>query len=157
MEIRIQRAEKDHVGDCLSCVEHSELWETYFQSNPAIENEIRKMIVSKQIYIALDKAKQCTGFMGVVNNGCFRKFTYLSVIAVKRDDRGKGIGTALIRKFEEIGFEKANRVFLLVSDFNKKAQTFYKKLGYKKVGEIPDLFKPGICENIMVKYETPPM
>jgi ribosomal protein S18 acetylase RimI-like enzyme len=154
MEIRIQLAEKNHVGDCLSCVKYSLLWETYFQSNPTIENEIRKMILGKQIYIALNKANQCIGFMGVINNGCFRKFTYLSVIAVKREYRRKGIGKALIRRFEEIGFEKANRVFLLVSDFNKKAQLFYKKLGYKKVGEIPDLFKKGVSENIFVKYET---
>lgn len=153
MEMRIQLAEKDHVDDCLSCVKHSELWETYFQSSPTIESEIRKMIVGKQIYIALDKTNQCIGFMGVIDNGCFRKFTYLSVIAVKREYRSKGIGKALIRKFEEIGFENANRVFLLVSDFNKKAQSFYKKLGYKKVGEIPDLFKKGVAENLLVKYE----
>lgn len=153
MEIRIQLAEKDHVDDCLSCVKHSELWETYFQSNPTIENEIRKMILGKQIYIALNKTNQCIGFMGVINDGCFRKFTYLSVIAVKREYRSKGIGRSLVSKFEEIGFEKANRVFLLVSDFNKKAQLFYKQLGYKKVGEIPDLFKTGVAENILVKYD----
>lgn len=151
MDIRIQIAEKDHVGDCLSCVEHSQLWETYFQSNPTIENEIRKMIISKQIYIALNEANQCIGFMGVINNGCFGKFTYLSVIAVKKEYRSKGIGKALIGKFEEIGFEKANRVFLLVSDFNKKAQLFYKKLGYEKVGKIPDLFKKSVSENILAK------
>jgi ribosomal protein S18 acetylase RimI-like enzyme len=154
MEIRIQLANKNHVGDCLSCVKHSELWETYFQSNPAIENEIRKMIIGKQIYIALNKANQCIGFMGVIKNGCIRKFTYLSVIAVKREYRSKGIGKALIGKFEKIGFEKANKVFLLVSDFNNKAQSFYKTLGYKKVGEIPDMFKRGVSENILVKYET---
>lgn len=153
MEIQIQLAQKDHVGDCLSCVKHSELWETYFHSNPTIENEISKMIIGKQIYIALNKANQCIGFMGVVHSGCFRKFTYLSVIAIKSEYRSKGIGSALIRKFEKIGFEKADRVFLLVSDFNKKAQSFYKKLGYKKVGNIPDLFKKGVSENILVKYE----
>jgi ribosomal protein S18 acetylase RimI-like enzyme len=75
------------------------------------------------------------------------------VIAVKREYRSKGIGKALLRKFEKIGFEKANRVFLLVSDFNEKAQSFYTKLGYKKVGQIPDLFKKGVAEKILVKYE----
>ncbi|MGD9008182.1 MAG: GNAT family N-acetyltransferase [Desulfobacteraceae bacterium] len=154
MEIRIQLAKKNHVGDCLSCVKHSVLWETYFKSNPTIENEIRKMIIGKQIYIALNKANQCIGFMGIINNGCFRKFTYLSLIAVKKEYRSNGIGKVLISKFEEIGFEKANRVFLLVSDFNKKAQSFYKKLGYKKVGKIPDMFKTGVSENILVKYDT---
>jgi ribosomal protein S18 acetylase RimI-like enzyme len=153
MEIRIQLADKKHLDDCLSCVKHSKLWETYFQSNPTIENDISKMIIDQQIYIALNKANQCIGFMGIIHNGCFRKFTYLALLAVKKEYRSNGIGKVLIRKFEEIGFEKANRVFLLVSDFNKRAQAFYKKIGYKKVGEIPDMFKKGICENILVKYE----
>ena len=59
----------------------------------------------------------------------------------------------LIHKFEEIGFQKADRVFILVSDFNIKAQTFYKGLGYKKVGKIPNLFKNGISEHLVVKYK----
>jgi GNAT superfamily N-acetyltransferase len=154
MEIRIQLAEIDHIRDCISCVKHSELYEIYFKSNPTIENDIKEMINLQQIYIALNENNQCTGFMGIISNGCFRKFSYLSVIAVKREYRSRGIGQILIRKFEEIGFKKANRVFLLVSDFNKQAQMFYNKLGYKKVGNIPGLFKPGISENIMVKYET---
>ena len=91
--------------------------------------------------------------MGVISNGCFGKFSYLSIMAVNRKYRGKGIGRTLINKFEEIGFKKADKVFLLVSDFNKKAQLFYRKLGYKKVGSIPDLFKVGISENILIKYK----
>ncbi len=44
-------------------------------------------------------------------------------------------------------------MFLLVSDFNKKAELLYGKLGYKKVGKIPDLFKSGVSEHVLVKYK----
>ena len=153
MEIKIQFARKEQARDCLLCIKHSELWDTYFKSNTSAENNIKEMITKKQIYVALNKNDKCIGFMGVINNGCFRKFSYLSLIAVKKRYRGKGIGKELINKFEEIGFKKANRVFLLVSNFNKKAQLLYKKLDYKKVGKIPDLFKIGVSEHLLVKYK----
>jgi ribosomal protein S18 acetylase RimI-like enzyme len=152
VKIKIQYAKKEQAQDCLLCVKHSALWDTYFKSNATAESDIAERIVKKQIYVASDNNDQCVGFMGVVSNGCFGKFSYLSIIAVNRKYRGKGIGRTLIDKFEEIGFKKADKVFLLVSDSNKKAQLFYRKLGYKNVGSIPDLFKYGVSENILIKY-----
>jgi ribosomal protein S18 acetylase RimI-like enzyme len=153
MEIKIQMAKKGHVKDCLACAKNSELWDAYYESNPSTMNDIKKAINKKQIYIALNKNDNSIGFMGIINNGCFSKFSYLSALAVKKRYRSKGIGKQLIQKFEEIGFRKADRVFILVSDFNKKAQTFYKRLGYKKVGKISDLFKSGISEHLLIKYK----
>ncbi len=153
MEVKIQRAKKEHVKDCLACAKNSKLWDAYYKSNPLAEDNIKKAIIKKQIYVALNKNNNCIGFMGIINNGCFSKFSYLSALAIKKRYRSKGIGKQLIHKFEEIGFQKADRVFILVSDFNKKAQTFYKGLGYKKVGRIPDLFKSGISEHLVVKYK----
>jgi ribosomal protein S18 acetylase RimI-like enzyme len=153
MEIKIQTAKKEHIKDCLDCAKHSELWEAYYKSNPLVEDNFKKAIIKKQISIALNKNDNCVGFMGIINNGCFGKFSYLSVLAVKKRYRSKGVGKQLINKLEEIGFKKADRVFILVSDFNKKAQSFYKRLGYKKVGKISDLFKNGISEHLVVKYK----
>ena len=154
METKIQIAQKGQTRDCLLCVKSSELWDAYFKNNPGHEAAFEKMISKKQIYVATNRNDKCVGFMGVINNGCFYKFSYLATLAVKKRYRSKGIGTALVNKFETIGFKKADRVFILVSDFNKKAQKFYRKLGYKKVGNIPDLFKAGVSENVLVKYST---
>ena len=153
MQIKIQHAKKGQAHDCLSCVKQSELWDEYFESHTAAVDDIEKMISKKQIYVALNQNNKCIGFMGIVHNGCFRKFSYLSLIAVKSGYRSKGVGKVLLKKFEETGFKQADRVFLLVSDFNKKAQLLYRKLGYKKVGKIPDLFKKNISEHVLVKYE----
>jgi ribosomal protein S18 acetylase RimI-like enzyme len=152
METIIKIAQKGQAGDCLLCLKNSELWDAYFNNNPAHEAALEEMILKKQIYVATNKTDKCIGFMGVVNNGCFDKFPYLATLAVKKKHRNKGIGEALVNKFEAIGFKRADRVFILVSDFNKEAQKFYRKLGYKKVGNIPDLFKSGISENLLVKY-----
>lgn len=153
MEIKIQLAQKGQARDCLDCVKHSELWDVYFKSNATAEDDIAEMIIQKQIYVAMNQDNECVGFMGVTHNGCFHKFSYLSIVAVESSSRSKGVGKGLLKKFEDTGFRRADRVFLLVSDFNKKAQLLYKNLGYKKVGKIPDLFKRGVSEHVLVKYE----
>jgi ribosomal protein S18 acetylase RimI-like enzyme len=152
METKIQIAKKGHARDCLLCVKNSDLWDAYFKNNPTQEAVLEEMISKKQVYIAINENDKCIGFMGVINNGCFFQFSYLATLAVKKRYRNKGVGEKLVKKFETIGFKKADRVFILVSDFNKQAQKFYRKLGYKKVGNIPDLFKNGISENLLVKY-----
>ena len=151
MKITIQSAKSDLAHACLLCIRHSALWDAYFKKSATAEESIRSMIAKRQIYVALNQNGSCVGFMGVVQKGCFGKFAYLSLIAVKKRYRRKGIGRALINRFEEIGFKQADRVFLLVSDFNKQAQLLYRRLGYRKVGNIPDLFSPGISENILTK------
>ena len=153
METKIKIAEKGQSRDCLRCLKNSDLWDAYFKNNPTHEAALEEMISKKQVYVATNKNDKCIGFMGVINNGCFRKFSYLATLAVKKRYRNKGIGEALVSKFETIGFKRADKVFILVSDFNKIAQKFYRKLGYKKVGNIPDLFKTGISENLLVKYK----
>lgn len=153
LKIVIKLAQAHQTHDCLSCVEHSDLWDAYFKANPTVENSLLEMIHRKQIYVAVDLNEACVGFMGIIHQGCFRRFSYLSLIAVKREHRRKGIGRKLIEKFETFGFEKADRLFILVSDFNDQAQQLYHRLGYQKVGLIPDLFKDGISEHLMVKYK----
>jgi ribosomal protein S18 acetylase RimI-like enzyme len=154
MKIKIRIAQKGQARDCLSCVKNSELWETYFKSNPSAENDLEKMISKKQIYVALNQHNECIGIMGVIHSGCFNRFSYLSLIAVESGYRNKGVGTQLLTKFEKMGFKQADKVFLLVSDFNQKAQSLYEKIGYKNVGKIPDLFKKGVSEHLLVKVKS---
>jgi ribosomal protein S18 acetylase RimI-like enzyme len=151
--LSLRNAQKGQARDCLSCVKNSELWETYFKSSASAENDIEKMISKKQIYVALNQTNECIGFMGLIHSGCFNQFSYLSLIAVESGYRNKGIGKQLLTKFEKMGFKQADKVFLLVSDFNQKVQSLYEKIGYKKVGKIPDLFKKGVSEHLLVKYK----
>jgi ribosomal protein S18 acetylase RimI-like enzyme len=151
MTITIEIAKQYQVQDCLDCIKHSRLWEAYFESNAGAEQKIRERIDKREVYVAADENGNCIGFMGIIGEGCFGHFPYLSILAVKKDHRGKGIGKALLRKFEEIGFENKDTIFLLVSDFNKTAKSLYKKMGYDEAGSLPDLFKEGITESILVK------
>jgi ribosomal protein S18 acetylase RimI-like enzyme len=153
MEIKLKLAKKKHLQDCLNCIKKSTLWDTYFEPNPMAKNNILMSIKQKQTFIALNKRKKCIGILGAIHNGCFSNFSYLSILAVKKKYRSRGIGKHLIGEFEKVGFEKANRVFLLVGEYNKRAQNFYRNLKYKKVGNIPSLFKDGVSEQLWIKYQ----
>ena len=48
-------------------------------------------------------------------------------------------------------FVKANKIILVVADFNPDGKRFYEKIGYYQVGEIPSLYRKGITEYLMMK------
>jgi ribosomal protein S18 acetylase RimI-like enzyme len=70
-------------------------------------------------------------------------------------ERGNGIGRRLMEHIEEGIFRTAPNVFLFVSDFNTSAQSFYERLGYRKVGELQDYLVAGRSELLMRKSRGP--
>ncbi len=150
--MKIRKAKVEDAPQCLECVKNSQLWDAYFKDDPTtekIEEEIRK----NSITVSVDDQDKCIGFMGINKNGCFGKFPYLEILCIHKDYRNKGIGKELLRHFENVGFEKEDRVFLLCSDFNEKGQKFYQENGYIECGKISDLYKKGITEYFFVKYK----
>ena len=63
----------------------------------------------------------------------------------------RGIGKALLNYSENIAYEMADKLFLVVADYNPAAKRFYERNGYQQVGEIPNLYRPGVTECLMVK------
>jgi aspartate/methionine/tyrosine aminotransferase/ribosomal protein S18 acetylase RimI-like enzyme len=65
----------------------------------------------------------------------------LEYVCVHEDFRGKGIGRKLIGQVEEWCRDKSrpdSNIYLFVSDFNTHAIRLYERLGYVRVGAIPD-------------------
>jgi ribosomal protein S18 acetylase RimI-like enzyme len=81
----------------------------------------------------------------------FARGGYLRAIAVAPDRRRKSIGRKLLSFAERETARHAGHLYLCVSSFNRQAQAFYRKCGYRKVGAVPGLIKPGISEHIYWK------
>ena len=64
----------------------------------------------------------------------------------------RGIGKALLNYSENIAYEMADKLFLVVADYNPAAKRFYERNGYQQVGELANLYRPGVTEYLMVKY-----
>jgi len=154
LEIRIKPGTIEYVSECKEAFKNSELGNAYYTTDELMTTRFSEGISNKEIFIALNENDQFLGYIMIVMNGAFGNFPYCRSIAVKKEFRGRGIGTYLLRYFETIGFANSNRLFILVSDFNLDAKKLYERLGYTAVGIVPNLFKDGITENILIKFRS---
>jgi len=143
-------AEKKHLEECVQALKNSELGRVYFSQDGKARQALSHGFEKRQVLVALDKEESLLGFIWYQEYGAFHGFPYIHIIAIKDEYRGKGIGSELLTHFEEEVVNNS-KVFLLVSDFNPKAKKLYEKRGYREVGVIPDLYKSGVTEHLMMK------
>ncbi len=149
MTMRIRKLEKSDIDSVARIVAETELWQKYGLNFKKARVRFEKGLQrGADIYIA-EIENEIVGFIWYVPDGAFDRSGYIELIGVGKNFRGKGVGQKLM-KFVENLFSPES-IFLLVSDFNEKAQKFYSHLGYKKVGEIEDYVVEGITEFIFYK------
>lgn len=150
MDVVIEKGSTAHLNDCEEALLNSALGEKYFSREGSAKNAILEGLSSGNLYTAFAD-KECAGFFYLIPNGAFHGFPYLHLLAVREKYRGKGVGTALLGFAEDIAFETADKLFLVVADFNPDAKRFYERNGYRQAGEIPGLYRSGITEYLMMK------
>ena len=148
--ITFAKGNERHLKDCRDALCQSTLGEKYFSSPGSAENAILEGIQQGNLYVALI-GEACVGFTYIIPKGAFHSFPYLHIIAIKEGYRGRGVGKALLGHSERIASEMADKLFLVAADYNPEAKRFYERNGYRQVGEIPNLYRPGITEYLMVK------
>lgn len=150
MDLKIIKGNIDHLDDCEDALVNSELGKRYFSEKGSARKSLEEGFGRNEIYIAAD-SDNCKGFIWVISNGIFHSFPYIHIVAVKSENRSQGIGEALLRFVENEYFTKYSKLFLVVADFNPAAKRLYERLGYIEIGEIPDLYRTGISECLMMK------
>ena len=152
MELKLIKAEESRLADCCEVFLASEIYEQYFKEGNRLERSLRTAMQKEELYLAEDEAGSIAGAMRVVMRGFCGLYPYLSLIGVKECFRGKRVGSYLMDQYEAMALQSgAKRATLMVSDFNKGAQTFYRNRGYWLLGTLKDAVKPGIGELVMVK------
>ncbi|MEM3454730.1 MAG: GNAT family N-acetyltransferase [Thermoproteota archaeon] len=145
---------KEDVAECIKIILTSEPWKTLRTTEKEARTSLLGGIKSGKTIVAKVDNKT-VGFIVFYPKGAFPLGGYIKLIGVHKDFRGMGIGRELMKRAEKEIFNYAKNSFLLVSSFNKAAQKFYRSLGYKKVGEIPDAIMKGYSEIIMRKTLGP--
>ena len=151
MKMIIKKAHIDYLEDCKAALLNSKLGEEYFPSEEDATATLTAGIKKGEVYVALNEDGECMGFMWLILEGAFHSFPYLHIIAVKNSFRGRGIGSKMLEFLENIIFTENSKIFLVVADFNPEAKRLYERVGYRQVGEIPGLYKPGVTEYLMMK------
>lgn len=101
------------------------------------------------LFIARDGDTAC-GFALLRERGLAGS-PYLASIGVAEAYRGRGIGSRLLAHAESHFRPRARHMFLCVSSFNQSARRLYERLGYVRVGELPDYIIDGASEILMHK------
>jgi ribosomal protein S18 acetylase RimI-like enzyme len=156
MKTIITKADKSHLADCTIALLHSKLGLEYFPTEEKAIMALTEGITKEEVFVAVDEKGECLGFIWFILCGAFHSFPYLHIIAVREESRGLGIGKKLLSFFEEKVFPDCSKVFLVVADFNPDAKRLYESLGYKQVGVLPNLYKEGVTEYLMMKERKRP-
>jgi len=151
MEITVIKGSINYIDDCEEALVNSELGKRYFSEKGKARKALEEGFNENDIYVAIDKNNNCKGFVWVILNGIFHMHPYVHIIAVKSENRGQGIGKMLLKFIEDVYYKKYSKLFLVVSDFNPDAKRLYKDIGYSVIGDIPNLYRQGITECLMMK------
>ncbi|MCY4024028.1 MAG: GNAT family N-acetyltransferase [Anaerolineaceae bacterium] len=77
---------------------------------------------------------------------------YLRLICVRPDWQGQGLGLALLEACEAAARARGQEnLMLLVSDYNARAQSFYRRCGYVQAGVLAEYVLPGVDELLFWK------
>ncbi len=150
MDVKIMKAEGRYQEDCVQALHKSELGRVYFPDEEKARRAVLEGYSKGEFYLAINK-EECLGFLWYLPNGAFHSFPYLHIIAVKEQYRGCGIGKKLLGFFETVISQDSEKAFLVVADFNPRAKQLYESIGYREIGIIPNLYKQGVNEHLMMK------
>lgn len=151
MDIKVVKGSISYLNDCEDALVNSELGKRYFPSEGSARKLLEEGFNKDDIFVAIDNDGNCKGFVWVALNGMFHLYPYIHIIAVKSENRSQGIGRILLKFVEDKYFEKYSKLFLVVADFNLDAKSLYERLGYNTIGDIPNLYRQGITETLMMR------
>src|SRR5688500_1097602 len=103
------------------------------------------------ILVALD-GPDVIGLAWVITTGALDRAAYLKLLLVAEGAQSRGAGTALLDGAARRASARGSRhVVLLVTTTNRRACSFYRRLGYRYVGGLPGFVRPRIGESLYVK------
>lgn len=151
MDITVVKGSISYINDCEDALVNSELGKRYFSEKGSARKSLEEGFSKGEIYVAIGNDNNCQGFVWVILNGIFHSFPYIHIIAVKSENRGQGIGKILLKFVEDVYYKKYSKLFLVVADFNPESKRLYERIGYSAIGDIPNLYRNGITECLMMK------
>ena len=144
--LTIERAGKNDFDWCARLMAGSEPWITLRRGLEGCRAALRRP--GSRLFVARERGRPA-GFILVHPYGCAGS-PYIASVAVARGARGRGIGSELVA-FAERLMAARRFIFLCVSSFNRRAQKLYRRLGYRRVAELPDYIIKGHSELLLCK------
>jgi GNAT superfamily N-acetyltransferase len=104
-----------------------------------------------QLIVALERGEPA-GLAWVIATRALDRAAYLRLLLVAEGHQSRGVGAALLADAERRArASDCRHLVLLVTTTNRRARTFYRRHGYRHVGNLPGFVRPGIGETLYVK------
>jgi len=163
--VRIRPLREDELTACARLIAGDPLWQRYRVTVPRARRTLRQVLTAMRRGGAVARQAgefavahlhgEVVGFIWFRLNGTFHHSGYIRWIGVAPQAQGRGVGRRLMAYAERKIFAAGPNSFLMVSSFNRAAQAFYRTLGYRRVGVIPDYVVRGITELVYRKTRGP--
>jgi len=144
--LTIAPADENDFDWCVRLMAGSEPWITLRRDLDGCRAALRRP--GSELFVARRSGRPA-GFILMHPYGCAGS-PYIASVAVAEGLRGRGIGSQLVA-FAERRMASRRFIFLCVSSFNRRAQELYRRLGYQRVGELPDYVIEGHSELLLWK------
>lgn len=151
-EVFFRQGENKDFSALARIISTSEDWTRYGINYDIAIGLFEKM--KDTIYVA-EINGQIAGLITLNINGVGNVGAYVRMVAVAEPYRGQGIGGQLIDYTTNLAFQKTPNIFLICSVDNVKAQHFYEKIAFVKVGILADLVISGYDEILYRKTAGP--
>jgi GNAT superfamily N-acetyltransferase len=108
-----------------------------------------------RLIVAAGRDDRPVGMAWVVPSRALTGAAYLRLLLVAETCQGAGVGAALLAAAERAARPLANHLALLATTDNAGARRFYERHGYRHVGDLPGLARPGLDEALYWKTLRP--
>jgi ribosomal protein S18 acetylase RimI-like enzyme len=108
-----------------------------------------RMAKEREVWVARETGRGKAPLGLVVVQDGFLLGCFVSLLAVRPDSAGQGVGRALMEHVAARTFQNRAWLFVSCDAANPRALSFYKKLGFQRVGKLPDLIKPKRVELLL--------
>lgn len=149
--LTIRALRKEDVEACAEMMASSDPWTTFGYTAEECIPKIDDGTGQVRIAAVDDKP---VGFLVLHPHGVSSS-ALISLLCVKEEYRGMGIGRRLIEEVEKEVFARDKNLFLFVSSFNEGAIRLYERLGFQRCGEVTNYNFNGLSEYLMRKTTGP--
>ena len=150
--MRITRATTAHVPALVELLNRSPLLHRYGVTRPgARRGLLRGLRRRDSLLVALERA-EILGLAWVIITPALDHAAYLNLLLVAEGKQSRGVGAALLTHAERRARASGCRhMVFLVTAQNRRARAFYRRQGYRLVGNLPGFVRPAIDETLYLK------
>ncbi|MCF2670937.1 MAG: GNAT family N-acetyltransferase [Butyricicoccus sp.] len=153
MEVWIRPGDPARLEDYVDVMRDSALFDHYYAPDESVlRGVLTDALARGALLTAENSSGEAVGLMQCDWYGMFGAWPYLALLGVKKGWRGMGVGHKLLAAFERVSREMgARQMFICVSGFNPRARALYTSQGYRRVAQIPALYRDDVTENVLMK------